>query len=127
MIIRKFVQLVSGLPATSTLCALVLGCDGGSGSSEPADRANNPASKPASAADVCDASCTAQTRLGCRTDLGYSACYDACIDFSTCSEEFQDLNWCMANAPLFCDAQGYAAVKAEDCGPEIDRFGKCLE
>jgi hypothetical protein len=111
--------------ARFTLCAVALGCGGGS--SRPDQAPGSSASKPTSLEEICDASCSAQTRLACSKDLGEDACHRACIDMSKCSAEWQDLNWCMANAPLSCDAQGYASVSSADCGDEIDGFGMCLQ
>lgn len=126
MAVLSLVGLGRRLVVTSSLCALVLACESSSDPSEGGQAASQPA-KPSSPAKICEASCTAQAKLKCPRDPGYNACYDACIDPTSCSTEYLDVNWCMANAPLSCDGQGYAAVSTNDCGPQIDRFGKCLK
>jgi hypothetical protein len=85
--------------------------------------------RPVSREALCDTSCRAQSALSCPNDLGYGSCLNYCLDpipnTPACIEAQDDLSWCMANAPLFCDPQGYAAVSVDDCGDEIDGIFTC--
>jgi hypothetical protein len=45
--------------------------------------------------------------------------------FPACQASWNALNHCMANANLFCDAQGNAAV-GQECLDKVMAYGNCF-
>lgn len=104
-------------------------CGGGDGDN---DSDSNPSTgQPLTHDQACEVSCEAQSDTDCREALPVAECVDACKSLPEtlggCESEDTALNTCMAEAPLFCDANGYPAVSFDDCGAEIDAFSNCLD
>lgn len=92
--------------------------------------APEPSGPPDTLAAACSASCDAQAATGCAGGATLGECIYGCLAIPEfipgCTDAWIDLNTCMAVAPLICDTvNGGAAVKSEDCGPELDAFGTC--
>lgn len=81
--------------------------------------------------DACRAYCQAQFDTGCPGAFTIARCVNACTgvieSILACDDQETALNQCMAEKPLFCDAQGNPAVKYADCATEIDAYGACLD
>ena len=85
----------------------------------------------ATLAEACDAACKAQAQAGCRNDPTLDRCIDSCATFPDvihgCTAAWKNLNGCMADSPLFCEAAtGFSAVSSKHCGPEMDALDACL-
>jgi hypothetical protein len=78
--------------------------------------------------DACDQYCEAAAELGCPDDVEEAQCRTSCVGFPEifggCEKEWMALNYCMAEAPLFCE-RGMAAVRIAEC-PEAELFDRCL-
>jgi hypothetical protein len=79
---------------------------------------------------ACSASCDAQVRTKCPNVPRAGECIDGCIEIPgrlpQCDVAWKNLNACMARAPLFCDANGQAAVSSQHCGTELDAMKECM-
>lgn len=114
--------------AAFTLLLLFAACGDGDGSSNNGGHGNS-GPKNGTLEEACQQYCAAAAELGCPDDQPRAQCIDACIDladvFEGCGDEWRDLNYCMADAPLFCE-RGTAAVKVADC-PEVEDFDACVQ